>query len=190
MTTPFNPQTQPEKKKAGMGKKILLGGVGIIAILGLVGACSPADNDTTPTTTQTQVSTQVESPASKSPTALERRTAVQKTTEQQVKEDAGVPREYQNALKKAESYLKYSAFSYNGLYKQLTSEYGSGFPADAAQYAMDNVEVDWNEQAVKKAESYLKYSAFSEQGLYDQLTSEYGSGFTPEQARHAISVVY
>ena len=100
------------------------------------------------------------------------------------------PREYTNALKKAESYLKFSAFSYNGLYDQLTSEYGSGFSPEAAQYAVDNVEVDWNEQAVKKAESYLESSAFSKQGLYDQLTSEYGSGFTPEQAQHAVDTVY
>lgn len=189
MSTSFNPQNQTQnqpEKKDSMGKKILLGGVGVIVILGLMGACSPADNDTTPTTTETQISTQVKSPASKPSTSKTSVAPARKTTEQQ----AGVPREHQQALKKAESYLKYSAFSEQGLYKQLTSEYGSGFPADAAQYAIDNLNADWNAQAVKKAESYLKHSAFSEQRLYDQLVSEYGSGFTPEQARHAVSVVY
>lgn len=190
-SNPQNPytQSQPEKKKAGRGKKILLGGVGVLVVLGVVGACSPTDNDTTPTTTETQVSTQVESPANESSVAPEQ------AEEQQIEEEAAplvedVPREYENALKKAESYLNFSAFSYQGLYDQLTSEYGSGFTPEAAQYAVDNVEVDWNEQAVKKAESYLEFSAFSEQGLYEQLTSEYGSGFTPEQAQYAISVVY
>lgn len=100
------------------------------------------------------------------------------------------PREYTNALREAESYLRFSAFSYQGLYDQLTSEYGSGFTPEAAQYAVDNVEVDWNDQALKDAESYLEFSAFSKQGLYDQLTSEYGSGFTPEQAQHAVDTVY
>ena len=175
-----NTQPQPEKKKDSMVKKILLGGITVVAVLGLMGACSSADNDTA--TTETQVSTQVESPASETP--------VQQVAEQPVAEEAGVSREYQNALKKAESYLKFTAFSKQGLYDQLTSEYGSGFPADAAQYAIDNIDVDWNEQAVKKAESYLDFTSFSEQGLYDQLTSEYGSQFTPEQAQHAISVVY
>lgn len=182
MSTSFNPQTQTQpEKKDSMVKKILLGGISAVVILGLMGACSPADSDTAPADTETQISTQMKSPASK-PSAAPR----QQTTEQQ----AGVPREHQQALKKAESYLKYSAFSEQGLYKQLTSEYGSGFPADAAQYAIDNLNADWNAQAVKKAESYLKHSAFSEQRLYDQLVSEYGSGFTPEQARHAVSVVY
>ena len=54
-----------------------------------------------------------------------------------------VSREYKNALRSAESYLKYSDFSKAKLYDQLTSEYGSKYPADAAQYAIDNVKADW-----------------------------------------------
>lgn len=135
MSTHSNTQTQPEKKKAGMGKKILLGGVGVIVVLGLAGACSPADNDTTPTTTESQVSTQVESPASKPSVAPVRKTTEQQTTEQQ----AGVPREYQNALKKAESYLDFTSFSEQGLYDQLTSEYGSGFTPEQARHAISVV---------------------------------------------------
>lgn len=202
MSTPFNPQnpytqnqtqSQPEKKKASMGKKILLGGVGVIVVLGMAGACSPTDNDTTPTTTETQVSTQVESPASESSVAPEQtteRVEEQKTTEQQVEEEAEVSREFKNALRSAESYLRFSHFSYQGLYKQLTSEYGEGYSAEAAQYAVDNVEVDWNQEAVEAAESYLEFMPMSEAELLNQLTSEYGENFTQEQAQHAVSTVY
>lgn len=89
-------------------------------------------------------------------------------------------REFRNALAKAEQYLDYSSFSKSGLYDQLLFE---KYPEDAAQFAVDNVNVDWNEQAVLVTQRYLDYSAFSDQGLYDQLIFE---GFTQEQAQYAI----
>lgn len=87
----------------------------------------------------------------------------------------------QNALEKAHSYLKYSAFSYIGLIEQL--EY-SKYTHDEAVYAADNCGADWYEQAVLKGESYLKYSSFSRDGLIEQL--EY-SGFTHDQAVYAVN---
>lgn len=89
-----------------------------------------------------------------------------------------------NALKKAESYLKYSAFSYTGLIEQLEYE---GYSNDDATYAALNCGADWKEQAVKKAESYLKYSAFSKSGLIEQLEYE---GFTHEQAVYGADQAY
>ena len=97
-----------------------------------------------------------------------------------------VSREYKNALRSAESYIKYSDFSKAKLYDQLTSEYGSKYPADAAQYAIDNVKADWKAEALDAAKAYQKYTPMSDSELYDQLTSEYGSGFTPEEAQYAI----
>lgn len=87
----------------------------------------------------------------------------------------------QNALRSAESYLEYSAFSHSGLVAQLEYE---GFSAEDATWGVDRVSVDWNEQAAKSAESYLEYSAFSRSGLVDQLLYE---GFTPEQAEYGVS---
>ncbi len=81
-----------------------------------------------------------------------------------------------NALKKAESYLNYSAFSRNGLIGQLEYE---GFSTTEATYGADNVGANWNEQALKKAKNYLDYSAFSYTGLIKQLEYE---KFTHEQA--------
>lgn len=45
-----------------------------------------------------------------------------------------------NALKKAESYSKTMHMSKKGIYKQLTSEYGEGFTAEEAQYAIDHLD--------------------------------------------------
>lgn len=81
-----------------------------------------------------------------------------------------------NALKKAQSYLDFSAFSHDGLVEQLEYE---GFTNSEAVYGADNVGADWNEQAVKKSKSYLDFSAFSYTGLIDQLEYE---KFTHEQA--------
>lgn len=99
----------------------------------------------------------------------------------------------EQAVKSAQSYLKYMAFSRKGLIKQLSSEYGEQFTEEQAEYAVSYLElnglVDWNEQAIKCAESYLKYMSFSREGLYNQLTSEYGEQFTAEQAEYALSVL-
>ena len=88
-----------------------------------------------------------------------------------------------NALEKAEDYLRYSAFSREGLIDQLEYE---GFEENDIIFAVDNVEVDWNEQCYKKAKSYLQYSSFSKQGLIDQLEFE---GFTDAQIAYAIEKV-
>ena len=88
-----------------------------------------------------------------------------------------------NALKKAESYLKFSAFSKQSLIDQLEFE---GFEQDDILFAVGNVKVDWKEECYDKAMSYLEYSSFSKQGLIDQLEFE---GFTAEEIEYAIEKV-
>lgn len=89
----------------------------------------------------------------------------------------------ENAVKKANQYLKYSAFSKTGLVKQLEYE---GFSTSEATYAVKNVKADWMEQAAKKAKQYLKYSAYSRSRLISQLEYE---GFTNDQIMYAIGQV-
>lgn len=94
--------------------------------------------------------------------------------------------EYTNALKKAESYSKNLHMSKKAIYDQLTSEYGEQFPADAAQYAIDNIIADWNANALAKAKSYQNTLHMSKSAIYDQLISEYGEQFTKAEAQYAI----
>lgn len=94
--------------------------------------------------------------------------------------------EYQSALKSAQSYSKTMHMSKQGVYDQLTSEYGGKFPADAAQYAIDNVQADWNANALESAKSYQKTMNMSKNAIYDQLISEYGGKFTKEEAQYAV----
>ena len=94
--------------------------------------------------------------------------------------------EQKNALKKAESYSKTMHMSKKGIYDQLTSSYGEGFTAEAAQYAIDNLQVDYNKNALEKAKTYQSSMHMSKQKIYEQLTSSYGEGFTKKEAQYAI----
>lgn len=107
-------------------------------------------------------------------------------TEEVVEEEAEdeVPREYKSALSSAKSYSDTMHMSQGAIYNQLTSEFDQ-FPEDAAQYAIDNLEVDWNENALKSAESYRDTMEMSNAAIYDQLISQFDL-FTEEQAQYAI----
>ncbi|AEF25728.1 Ltp family lipoprotein [Streptococcus parauberis] len=110
----------------------------------------------------------------------------EKKIEELKKAEESVPREFANALDSAENYVFMSGFSKQGLYDQLTSEYGDKYPAEAAQYAIDNIKVDWKNEALESANTYQKISPMSNQGLIDQLTSPYGDKFTLEEAQYAV----
>lgn len=107
--------------------------------------------------------------------------------EAQQVEEAEVPVEYANALKKAESYSDLMHMSKQGIYDQLVSEYGEQFSAEAAQYAIDTIDADWNSNALEKARQYQETMAMSPAAIHDQLTSEYGEKFTQEEADYAIA---
>jgi hypothetical protein len=65
-------------------------------------------------------------------------------------------------------------------------EYES-YSTEDATWAVDSLNVDWNEQAAKKAKEYLDYTSFSREGLVQQLVFE---GFTSEQAEYGASQAY
>ncbi|MFS0853159.1 Ltp family lipoprotein [Microbacterium sp. 179-I 3D4 NHS] len=102
-------------------------------------------------------------------------------------ETPSVPAEYTSALTKAKTYSDFMHMSKAGIYDQLTSQYGEQFSAEAAQYAVDNVEADWNANALAKAKTYQESMAMSPSAIRDQLVSEYGEKFTPEEADYAIA---
>ena len=89
-----------------------------------------------------------------------------------------------NALKKAESYSETMHMSKQGIYNQLTSSV-EGFSEEDAQYAIDNIEADWNKNALEKAKSYQQTMNMSKNAIYNQLTSSV-EGFTVEEAQYAI----
>ncbi|WP_349816919.1 Ltp family lipoprotein [Mycobacterium antarcticum] len=87
----------------------------------------------------------------------------------------------QNAVRAAEDYLDYTAFSRQGLIEQLEFD---EFSTEDATFAVDSITVDWNEQAAKAAKDYLDYTSFSHGGLIDQLEF---AGFTPAQTEYGVA---
>ena len=101
----------------------------------------------------------------------------------QAEEEQRKATEYANVVKTARNYLDFMAFSRKGLIDQLVYE---GYSQESAEYAVDNIGADWNQQCAKKAKDYLDYMSFSRDGLYQQLAYE---GFTDEQIQYGLSQV-
>jgi hypothetical protein len=83
-----------------------------------------------------------------------------------------------NAVRAARQYLRYQAFSYIGLVKQLKYE---RYSTSDARYGASHAGANWMKQAVRAAKDYLRYQPFSRSGMIAQLRYD---GFTLAQARH------
>lgn len=106
----------------------------------------------------------------------------------QKKETApSVPTEYRSALTKAKQYSSMMHMSKQGIYDQLTSEYGEKFSAEAAQYAIDHLKVDYNQNALAKAKDYQSQMNMSPEAIRSQLTSSSGEKFTQSEADYAVN---
>lgn len=101
-------------------------------------------------------------------------------------EIANATPEQSSALTKARSYSTMMHMSRQGIYDQLTSEYGEKFSPDAANWALDHLDADYNANALAKAKDYQSTMAMSPEAIRDQLTSQYGEKFTPDEADYAI----
>lgn len=99
-------------------------------------------------------------------------------------EGPNIPFEFNQALDKAQSYVDLMAFSQADLRAQL--EYHE-FSHEAIEFALENVDVDYQAECIEKAESYLGLTSFSEADLREQL--EYHE-FNEEHINVAIDEVY
>lgn len=179
-----NRPAQTQKTKKPFYKKWWVWAIAVVVILAIGGMVAPkseqgVSTDTSGTSQSTPAAQDSTSPESSESTAPE---AVPAT-----EPEPDVPAEYKSALIKAKSYSDTMYMSKQGLYDQLTSEYGEKFSPEAAQYAIDNVEADWNANALAKAKQYQDQMAMSPSAIHDQLTSEYGEQFTQEEADYALA---
>jgi hypothetical protein len=162
---------------------IILGGIGALSSIGITvglgAAVNYASTDKPPAAiaqSAEPTTEQIEEADSESPAPEAEAEA----------EAPAVPPEYESALIKATSYSELMNMSKVGIYDQLVSEYGEQFSPEAAQYAVDNMQADWNANALAKAKSYQEDMAMAPEAIRDQLTSEYGEKFTVEEADYAI----
>lgn len=134
-------------------------------------------------------STESSSASSTSSSSSKKAPAVSKQLTPEDKAEQGLQGNALAQMKTAISYLKMSNMSKQGLYDQLTSEYGSKMTAEEANAAINKLDplVNWNNLAVLSAKSYRDSMNLTGQGLSDQLSSEYGSKFTAEQAQYGVA---
>ncbi len=92
---------------------------------------------------------------------------------------ATTPREGACAL--AASYLERTAFSYQGLIKQLKA---GGCSDEDAVYAADNCGADWKEQAARRAQYHLDGMGIGRTQLIQMLLND---GFTEEEVAYALA---
>ena len=164
------------KNKKPIYKRVWFWVIAIIIVIGATGGSGTDDS-------KEINSGNIESEQEVSQNNSENTTAENKSEN---KVEDNIPTEYKSALRKAKIYADTINMSKAGIYDQLTSEYGEKFTVEAAQYAIDNITVDWKENALKKAKSYQETMSMSPAAIYDQLTSEYGEKFTAEEAQYAI----
>ena len=113
--------------------------------------------------------------------------SVSNTPEEQpeiVEDVPDVPFEFEQALDKAQNYVDFTSFSEADLRRQL--EYHE-FSPEAIQFALDNVNVDYQAECIEKAKNYLEFTSFSEADLREQL--EYHK-FSEEHISVAIVEAY
>lgn len=142
----------------------------LVAVLLLASGCSTTD-------------TVEPSPEAAETTSVE---VVEPTATPEPTEDA-VPSEFLAAVAKAQLYVETMPFSEQGLYDQLTSEMGEQFSPEAARYALNMIEVNWNEEALEAAMIYLEDLHMSPDAIHEQLVHPNGNQFTNEQADYAIA---
>ena len=189
---PYDAKVCPNcRKKQGLG--IIPKALIVIISIGVIGSIF-GGSETSDTKSKKEPSDKVETVSESIEEKQENMVETKTIEESEVKdgteeENKNIPTEYKTALKSAETYSNMMHMSKAGIYDQLTSEYGDKFSPEAAQYAIDNMEADWNENALKSAENYSKTMHMSKAGLYDQLTSEYGEKFTEDEAKYAVDNV-
>jgi hypothetical protein len=160
------PTPKPEK-----GRKLLaVGGAVMLSLVACSAMLSGTDSGTAAEPTAAPAASAPAEPAKDAETEAE--------IAPEAEAAPSITRSQENALRAAGNYLDFAAFSRSGLIEQLEFE---GYDKADANWAVDELDVDWNEQAAKSAETYLEFSAFSRSGLIDQLEFE---GYTTAQATY------
>ena len=183
-----------KSNKKGCG---CLGLIGLAVVIGIIATVSSHSSSNTPAASASAsspiaVSASTAAPADTAPAPAAPVSSAPAAPVSSAPASPPMTTAQQQAVDAAESYLSLGqGFSEQGLLDQLTSSAGDGFSKSDAEFAINYLHPNWDQQAVDSAKSYLSEGqGFSEQGLLQQLTSSAGSGFTEAQAEYAINYLH
>jgi hypothetical protein len=184
----YQPPQQPPRKPWVARHKVLSGLIAVGAIAIIAVAASSSNKPSTPAADSTTAASSPASPA-EAPSSAAASSAPSTPAAPASPSMTGAQ---QQAVDAAEDYLSGGqGFSDQGLLNQLTSSYGDGFSKSDAEFAINYLNPNWDQQAVDAAQGYLGGGqGFSDQGLLQQLTSSAGNGFTEAQAEYAINSLH
>ena len=111
--------------KRTLSHMLVAPGLALCLVLTLAG-CGGASSKAPEAQAET---TQEQAPTAKAPSPEEKPAEEAPKVEEAPKEDKSVPAEYRSALSKAQTYSDRMHMSKQGVYDQLTSEYGENFSA-------------------------------------------------------------
>lgn len=183
----------------------LVAAIASLLALGYLLGQDDGENDT-PTTSVVVVdaTTEVITPGDEEPavTATETATATQTVIEQQpapapappVDEETDSPDEAaqlnEAALGEADALLAADPYSKQALFDLLTSQEGGAYPQEAAQYAVENIGVDWNGEALRAAEKIRENNPeATADDIFSSLTDDNEWAFTEEEAQFAVDSI-
>ncbi|GAB3079174.1 Ltp family lipoprotein [Nocardioides zeae] len=186
----FPPGSVPPAKKPWFKRK-LVWGIAAVVLVGGAAAGGSGTGNSGKDDDEKPVAAEASSPSpDASPVDVETPAASESPAQAAAPEPAPEPEPepepeltvgQENAVRSAESYLDFAPFSRSGLIDQLEFE---GYETAEAEYAVDNIDVDWNDEAAEAAEGYLDMMGFSRSGLIEQLQFE---GYTAEQAAFGVA---
>lgn len=92
------------------------------------------------------------------------------------------------ALKSAEiNITDFNSDSKEKMFELLNSPTKGKFTKEEARYAVDHLQVDWNQNALRKAMKYThKNDSFSKKKIFEILSSPDGDQFTKKEAQYAV----
>ena len=94
--------------------------------------------------------------------------------------------DYNAAVAKAEQEMQAHHRSKERLAAWLTTHDGGNFSEEAARYAADTVDVDWEARAVAIAANYINILEMTPEAAFGQMTAEAGDRIDQDMARRAI----
>lgn len=180
-------------KRIFKGCLTIIGGIVVLMIVIGLFVGGESEESTAPAPEEPKEEAKAEEPKAKDPEPEPKDEEPKEEAKEEPKEEEApepepeepeMTRAQENAVRTAQDYLDYTAFSKSGLIEQLTFE---GYSKEEATFAVENVTVDWDVQAELMAVQYLDYTSYSKSGLIDQLVFE---GFSKERATNAVNKVY
>ena len=182
-----NPYAQVGTKKSNNGLITAIAVIGLLAALGLLAAVLllTGGDDADSSASATSAPTSAIAPGIGGAAGKETEPSTAPSSQASTGAASGAGSN-EDALEAAQMYVDAGGVSKRNLKSLLgNTTYGHGYTQEAIDYALDNVDVDWNEEALEAAKELRDIPDTSDEELRSYLSI--AAGFTDEEIDYALS---